>query len=339
MNPQDQLAPAPKPEQPVTQQPAVTNVTGQAPAQPPQQLPSQPVTVGQQFSAVPAGGGVPRSKKKLLIILLSVFGAVVLIAGAWFGYKTVFNQEKAVAKAADRYINAMLDGDIDTIKEVTGDDEINEGEVTRYSDNIKKYIKGEPERLSINVAKRDGKSHGIVIHKFELADGDEKATIYSTEFLEKRKGKWLVVNNKLGVDQPKDKVADYPTAQFAKSISNTSRSDAAGDTERKTDINYMHSRLEEFFNENGYYPSLDDVNDSSFRSTYMPNLDNEALSDPEGTGDTYAQSPGQYTYSYSPTLESGGGCVAKSEQCFDYVLTATLSSGELYSKKSLNAAY
>src|SRR3954463_7168105 len=55
----------------------------------------------------------------------------------------------------------------------------------------------------------------------------------------------------------------------------------ARDTERKTDLNALHSHAEAYQAENAKYPSLAEFNDSTFRATSMKGLDAAALQDPK----------------------------------------------------------
>lgn len=50
----------------------------------------------------------------------------------------------------------------------------------------------------------------------------------------------------------------------------------ARDSQRQTDINNIHGKLEEFYNENSHYPD-------TFTATDFPGIDGEALNDPAGT--------------------------------------------------------
>lgn len=54
----------------------------------------------------------------------------------------------------------------------------------------------------------------------------------------------------------------------------------ARDTQRVTDINNLHSKLEEFYNENNYYPET--INTGSL-ATQFPGVDPESAKDPRGT--------------------------------------------------------
>src|ERR1043166_3202594 len=72
----------------------------------------------------------------------------------------------------------------------------------------------------------------------------------------------------------------------------------ARDTERKTDINALHGQVEAYQAQNGKYPTLDELNDATFRSNNLKGLDPAALKDPNGTSGTLVDSPGNNAYSY-----------------------------------------
>src|SRR5260370_41348709 len=54
----------------------------------------------------------------------------------------------------------------------------------------------------------------------------------------------------------------------------------ARNAKRSTDIASLQTQLEAFFSQNGYYPSLTDMNTASWRTTNMKSLDQNALIDP-----------------------------------------------------------
>lgn len=57
----------------------------------------------------------------------------------------------------------------------------------------------------------------------------------------------------------------------------------ARDTQRVTDTNNVHSKLEEYYNENGAYPGDLDTNAvNSLTAADFPGIDAESLSDPDG---------------------------------------------------------
>lgn len=108
----------------------------------------------------------------------------------------------------------------------------------------------------------------------------------------------------------------------------------ARDTERKTDINALHGQLEAYQAQNGKYPTLANVNDSTFRSTNMKGLDSAALQDPKGVAQTLVTAPVADSYSYA-VLPAGCDNGAGGD-CTSYTLTATLEAGGTYVKQSLN---
>ena len=107
----------------------------------------------------------------------------------------------------------------------------------------------------------------------------------------------------------------------------------ARDTERKTDVNAVASHLEAYNAQNGRYPTLADVNDSTFRSANMKGLPDDALKDPKGSSTALCGSVGANCYAY---VVSPSGCDNSTTDCASYVLTATLESGGTYVKNSSN---
>ncbi len=115
------------------------------------------------------------------------------------------------------------------------------------------------------------------------------------------------------------------------------------DTERQTDVKALHGQLEAYYAQNGRYPTLANLNDTTFRNASMKGLDVGALVDPKGdktASAPIASSAGANVYSYavSPTsCDNGAG-----GDCTGYVLTATLEGtidgSGTYVKNSLNTA-
>lgn len=110
----------------------------------------------------------------------------------------------------------------------------------------------------------------------------------------------------------------------------------ARDTERTTDIKAMHGQVEAYFAQNGNYPTLAHMNDTTWRGTNMKGLDAEALKDPKGAAQTLvgAAAANSYSYNVGPAdcvdgTDAGTGCAT-------YTLTATLESGGTFAKSNLN---
>lgn len=108
----------------------------------------------------------------------------------------------------------------------------------------------------------------------------------------------------------------------------------ARDTERKTDIVALASHLEAYNATAGKYPTLANVNDTTFRTANMKGLPGDALQDPKGAAQTLAAAVAANIYAYAT---SPAGCDnAANGDCVSYVLTATLESGGTYVKNSSN---
>ncbi len=110
-------------------------------------------------------------------------------------------------------------------------------------------------------------------------------------------------------------------------------------TERTTDIKALHGQIEAYYAQNGRYPTLTDMNTSSWRTTNMKGLDNDAMFDPKGnTADTtpLAAAAVASEYSYDVKASDGTACDNSTKDCASYVLTATLEGGSTYTKNSLN---
>lgn len=96
------------------------------------------------------------------------------------------------------------------------------------------------------------------------------------------------------------------------------------DSERQTDIKAVQGQLEAFFAVNGYYPTITNLNSSTWRSANDVKLDPAALKDPNQaqTGTDSATYPlggsvSDTQYGYVTT-----GCTSPDVECDTYVLTA-----------------
>jgi len=108
----------------------------------------------------------------------------------------------------------------------------------------------------------------------------------------------------------------------------------ARNTERETDIKAVHGQVEAYYAQNGKYPTLANLNDSTFRSSNLKGLDDEALKDPKGANNTVAGTAAANVYSYAVTpsgCDNGSG-----GDCTGYTLTATKEGGGTFTKTALN---
>ena len=108
----------------------------------------------------------------------------------------------------------------------------------------------------------------------------------------------------------------------------------ARNRERETDVKALHSSLEAYYAQNGHYPTLANLNDSSWRSSNFQGFDSAALQDPQGSAETLVASAtaGSYSYDIEPDTCDNGSA----GDCTDYTLTATLEGGGTFAKTNLN---
>ena len=99
----------------------------------------------------------------------------------------------------------------------------------------------------------------------------------------------------------------------------------ARDTERKTDINAMHTQLEVYYADNGFYPLPSVYDTTIIAAQTFPGLSEDALLDPDGNIINASDSD------YSVDL---AGC--DSQGCQSYTITASLEEADDYTKNSLN---
>jgi prepilin-type N-terminal cleavage/methylation domain-containing protein len=103
----------------------------------------------------------------------------------------------------------------------------------------------------------------------------------------------------------------------------------ARNAKRQTDIQSIQTQLEAFFSQNGYYPSLTNMNDESnggFLDTNMKSLDRNALIDPSNPtqSNQLATAPAAKVYSYQVYQSDGKtSCESDDTTCAKYTLTAT----------------
>jgi prepilin-type N-terminal cleavage/methylation domain-containing protein len=100
----------------------------------------------------------------------------------------------------------------------------------------------------------------------------------------------------------------------------------ARNNKRAADMQAVQTQLEAYYqsDNSGHYPSLANMNDSSWRGTNMKSLDDGALADPSDPGDkTLVGTPAAKVYAYQPVQTDGSSCAADANLCAKYTLTAT----------------
>jgi prepilin-type N-terminal cleavage/methylation domain-containing protein len=102
----------------------------------------------------------------------------------------------------------------------------------------------------------------------------------------------------------------------------------ARNSKRQNDVKSIQTQLEAFFSQNGYYPSLTDMNSQTWLDDNMKSLDQKALIDPSSptqskTLDGSANGKAKQ-YSYHVTQSDGTtSCEDDDTTCAQYTLTAT----------------
>lgn len=122
----------------------------------------------------------------------------------------------------------------------------------------------------------------------------------------------------------------------------------ARDQQRTTDINNLHGKLEEFYNENNHYPEdLDINNDGNLTSADFPGIDEGSFKDPQGSQNIAASAQTNETAANGVNAPDDTSTAAgyvyvpydcTTGQCTKYQLKANLEKGtpDQYVKKSLN---
>ncbi|MBP9852499.1 prepilin-type N-terminal cleavage/methylation domain-containing protein [Candidatus Saccharibacteria bacterium] len=115
----------------------------------------------------------------------------------------------------------------------------------------------------------------------------------------------------------------------------TSAKKKARDSQRQTDVVALQGYIEGFYAEEGKYPTLANINDSTWRGTHMEGLDPAALADPKNATSQSlvgVATANSYLYTTTPAdCDNGSG-----GDCTGYSLTATLEGNPGTFKKSSN---
>jgi prepilin-type N-terminal cleavage/methylation domain-containing protein len=109
----------------------------------------------------------------------------------------------------------------------------------------------------------------------------------------------------------------------------------ARDTERKTDVKALQGHLEAYWANNAKYPTLANVNDTTFRSNNFKGLDGSAFADPKNSASQQlcaATAANCYGYSVTPAGCDNGAA----GDCTNYTVTATLEGGGTFQVNSNN---
>lgn len=105
---------------------------------------------------------------------------------------------------------------------------------------------------------------------------------------------------------------------------------------RQQDISEIRDELEVYYTQYNKYPTLNELNDTTWRAKYMKGLDASVLQDPSNHSSIIIGKPAKDVYAYTVTAASGKACDNTKAICTQYTLTATLEGGGTYVKNNLN---
>lgn len=107
-------------------------------------------------------------------------------------------------------------------------------------------------------------------------------------------------------------------------------------TERQRDIAELRDELEAYYAQNNFYPTLTELNSSSWRASNMKGLDDSVFQDPSSSSTSLVAKPAPDVYAYAVTSAKGTACDDNKTPCTQYTLTATLEGGGTFVKNNLN---
>ncbi|MEO8104840.1 MAG: prepilin-type N-terminal cleavage/methylation domain-containing protein [Candidatus Saccharibacteria bacterium] len=117
----------------------------------------------------------------------------------------------------------------------------------------------------------------------------------------------------------------------------------ARNSKRQVDLQSLQTQIEAFYSQNGFYPSLTDINGTVWRAANMKSLDTGAMTDPSAPGvATLAatQVVGAKAYAYAVSDNSGASCEGADTTCAKYILTAnyegSVNGQTTYTKANLD---
>jgi prepilin-type N-terminal cleavage/methylation domain-containing protein len=116
--------------------------------------------------------------------------------------------------------------------------------------------------------------------------------------------------------------------------------------QRETNITTLQGGLETYYAQTSMYPTLSNLNSTSWVTAHLRDTPASALRDPHWstsvnvcTSDGHSvliNHPAMNCYSYQPVSNDGSRCDNVQKMCAHYTLTAELEGGTRFTKSSLN---
>lgn len=112
------------------------------------------------------------------------------------------------------------------------------------------------------------------------------------------------------------------------------------DADRKSDINAIYSQVEVYFAQNSKYPTLADLNSSTWRDANVKGLSDDTIHAPNSTkdliSDTGSTATDVYIYNPSPANCDDGENGGTGGDCTGFTITANLEAGGTFTKTGSN---
>lgn len=130
--------------------------------------------------------------------------------------------------------------------------------------------------------------------------------------------------NTVGIDQD----GLTPADSLVLGANTTLDQNALADLERNQDLQKIKNGLTTYYQKSGRYPSLQQVNNNTWRQINLPTLINSDTTDPSGWSYKFSSQPANWIYSYQATAYNNQSCDNIILRCSKITLTATKSDGQ-----------
>lgn len=112
------------------------------------------------------------------------------------------------------------------------------------------------------------------------------------------------------------------------------------DSERRSEVTLIQSKLETYYAKFSRYPTLDEINNEKWRTENLKDLSDDQVADPlvvtENSITNFVAKPAKNVYSYEVSGTDGKDCDNTDKLCTQYTLTATYENGTTFSKSNIN---
>lgn len=233
-----------------------------------------------------------------------------------YHYKLDFNEERSI-----QFVKSIIE--LESFKALKADCDLKPEDYDKQIEDLKKSAESQTEKVKPVIELWVG-SKTRRPTKLKVSTQDSTLTM---EFVATIK----INGSSIQVEAPEESLSIQELKSDFDALLGAELSSTSEDTERETDIKALHGQIEAYYAQNGYYPTITQLNNPDFRKTNMPGLDDGAFQSPNGSTTQLSEKINSNSYSYAAAPK---GCGNKS--CQSYKLSTVLSNGETYSRESLN---